>query len=203
MTTAGMPVFAKLARQVQPRRDEVALIGSSRLKPSAQVAETVPLVAGRRIQSSRLCRCRRRPACPGPRPGTTSPAELLSTLRIARRKSSDSRMLFSTSARATRRSIIAAATSQLAMMAYCGLVLVCIRYSLVEEVRSSLRRGVLHQHLAGLADAGQQLVRVTGWRTTSWSLGPRGSCPWRGNRRRTRGRPRAEPGFVEVQGVST
>jgi hypothetical protein len=36
-------------------------------------------------------------------------------------------MLSSTSAGPPGASIIAAATSQLAMMAYCGLVLVCIR----------------------------------------------------------------------------
>ena len=46
---------------------------------------------------------------------------------MARRKSSDSWMLSSTSAGPPGASIIAAATSQLAMIAYCGLVLVCIR----------------------------------------------------------------------------
>ncbi len=51
----------------------------------------------------------------------------LSTLRIARRKSSASVMLSSTSAVPPGGSIIDAATSQLAMIAYCGEVEVCIR----------------------------------------------------------------------------
>ena len=51
----------------------------------------------------------------------------LSTLRIARRKSSDSEMLSSTSARPPGASIIAAETSHDAMIAYCGLVELCIR----------------------------------------------------------------------------
>jgi len=50
-----------------------------------------------------------------------------STLRIARRKFSASRIDSSTSAVPPGGSIIAAATSQLAMMLYCGLVEVCIR----------------------------------------------------------------------------
>ncbi len=50
-----------------------------------------------------------------------------STLRMARRKSSASRIDSSTSAVPPGGSIIAAATSHEAMIAYCGLVEVCIR----------------------------------------------------------------------------
>ena len=50
-----------------------------------------------------------------------------STLRIARRKSSASVIDSSTSAVPPGASIIAAATSQDAMIAYCGAVEVCIR----------------------------------------------------------------------------
>ena len=50
-----------------------------------------------------------------------------STLRIARRNSSDSKIDSSTSAWPPGGSIMAAATSQDAMIAYCGLVDVCIR----------------------------------------------------------------------------
>ena len=51
----------------------------------------------------------------------------LSTLRMARRKSSASAIDSSTSAVPPGGSIIAAATSQEAMIAYCGEVEVCIR----------------------------------------------------------------------------
>ena len=50
-----------------------------------------------------------------------------STFLIARRKSSDSEMLSSTRARPPGASIIAAETSHDAMIAYCGLVELCIR----------------------------------------------------------------------------
>jgi hypothetical protein len=51
----------------------------------------------------------------------------LSTLRMARRKSSASAIDSSTSAVPPGSSIIAAATSQEAMIEYCGEVEVCIR----------------------------------------------------------------------------
>src|SRR3546814_15497488 len=62
-----------------------------------------------------------------------------STLRMARRKSSASAMLSSTSAVPPGGSIMAAATSQEAIMAYCGDVDVCIRYASLNTLRSSLR----------------------------------------------------------------
>jgi hypothetical protein len=62
-----------------------------------------------------------------------------STFRIARRKSSASRIDSSTSAVPPGGSIIAAATSQDAMIAYCGEVDVCMRYASLNECRSSLR----------------------------------------------------------------
>ena len=50
-----------------------------------------------------------------------------------------SRMLSSTSAVPPGGSIMAAATSQDAMIAYCGDVDVCIRYASLKTLRSSLR----------------------------------------------------------------
>ena len=116
----------------------VDLIGSSMLKPVAiwpkpcqLVAPFLAVLALRdsplMIQSSAM-----------PMPSSTSlsgPQTLnhqsapysSSILRIARLKSSASAMLSSTNAVPPGGSIMAAATSQLAMMLYCGLVLVCIR----------------------------------------------------------------------------
>ncbi len=59
-----------------------------------------------------------------------------STLRIARRKSSASAIDSSTSAVPPGASIIAAATSHEAMIAYCGLVDVCIRYASLKRCLS-------------------------------------------------------------------
>ena len=58
---------------------------------------------------------------------------------MARRKSSASTIDSSTSAVPPGGSIMAAATSQLAMIAYCGLVDVCIRNDSLNRCRSSLR----------------------------------------------------------------
>ena len=58
---------------------------------------------------------------------------------MARRNSIASRIDSSTSALPCGGSIIAAATSQDAMIAYCGLVEVCIRKASLNTSRSSLR----------------------------------------------------------------
>ena len=108
----------------------VALIGSNILNPSANLPKPchlevlpVPLM----IQSSER---------PTPSSTKASGPQTLnhqslpyssSTLRMARLKSSASAMLSSTKAVPPGGSIMAAATSQLAMMLYCGLVLVCIK----------------------------------------------------------------------------
>src|SRR5581483_2602871 len=63
----------------------------------------------------------------------------VSTLRIARRKLSASTMDSSTSAVPPGGSIIAADTSQDAMIAYCGDVDVCMRYASLKMCRSSFR----------------------------------------------------------------
>ncbi len=111
----------------------VALIGSSMLKPGASLPKPCQLLALPRplmIQSS---------ARPTPSSAILSGPHTLnhqsprpksaSTLRMARRKSSASAMLSSTMAVPPGGSIMAAATSQLAIMLYCGLVEVCIRYA--------------------------------------------------------------------------
>jgi hypothetical protein len=124
---AGMPVFANLPLTSSPGVMIVLLIGSSRLKPGARSPKPCHLSPAFSSQSS---------ARPMPSGANLSGPQTLnhqsrpyslSTLRIARRKSSASAMLSSTSAVPPGASIIAAATSQLAMIAYCGLVLVCIR----------------------------------------------------------------------------
>ena len=106
----------------------VHLIGSSRLKPSARSPKPCHFSPAFSTQS-RLWPMPSAASLSGPQTlnHQSSSPNSLSTLRIARRKSSDSWMLSSTSAVPPGGSIIAAATSQLAMMAYCGLVLVCIR----------------------------------------------------------------------------
>ena len=64
---------------------------------------------------------------------------------------------------------------------------------LVEQVRGRaccvLR--VLHQHLRGLADAGQQLVRRSAWRRPAHPSAAARACPSRGSCRRTGGTRRA------------
>lgn len=81
-------------------------------------------------------------------------------------------MLSSTSAVPPGGSIIAAATSQLAMIAYCGEVLVCIRKASLKRCRSSLRccESWTSTWLAWL-DTRQQLVRGLG-REHKRFLGP-------------------------------
>ncbi len=117
----------------------VALIGSSMLKPSRERAEAVPARRSAcRIHSSRS---------PMPSSASASGPQTLknqsspysaSTLRIARRKSSASAIDSSTSAVPPGGSIIAAATSHDAMIAYCGLVDVCIRYASLKRWRSNV-----------------------------------------------------------------
>ncbi|MCY1521938.1 hypothetical protein D9M68_567770 [compost metagenome] len=125
---AGMPVSPKLPDMSRPGVMTVALIGSNMLKPSARSPKPCQWSSDSRIHSSRL------PMPSGTRrfgPQTLNHQSFLpnsdSTLRMARRKSMASRMLSSTSAVPPGGSIMAAATSQDAMIAYWGEVDVCIR----------------------------------------------------------------------------
>ena len=117
----------------------VALIGSRMLKPGARLPKPCQRSFARSSQSSRL---------PMPSGASRSGPQTLnhqslphssSTLRIARRKSSASMIDSSTSAVPPGGSIIAADTSQDAMIAYCGDVDVCIRYASLKMCRSSFR----------------------------------------------------------------
>ena len=139
---AGMPVLSNLPFRFMPGVTMVDLIGSSMLKPSARLPKPCHLAVRASplmIQSS---------ARPMPSSTSLSGPQTLnhqslpyssSTLRMARRKSSASRIDSSTSAVPPGGSIMAAATSQLAMIAYCGLVDVCIRKASLNRCRSSLR----------------------------------------------------------------
>ncbi|MNT19821.1 hypothetical protein D3C72_1550990 [compost metagenome] len=128
---AGMPRSLNSPSTSRPGVMMVALIGSSRLKPSARSPKPCQRSLALSIHSSRSPMPSSISAS-GPHtlnhqspflPSSYSP----STLRMARRKSIASWMLSSTSAVPPGASIIAAATSHEAMIEYCGLVEVCIR----------------------------------------------------------------------------
>jgi hypothetical protein len=118
--------LAELAVQRQARVDDGGLdrVQHVEARPGCRSRASV---LGLEIQSSRS---------PMPSSASSSGPQTLnhqslpnswSTLRMARRKSSASRMLSSTSAVPPGASIMAAATSQEAMIEYCGEVEVCIR----------------------------------------------------------------------------
>jgi hypothetical protein len=124
---AGMPQSPKLPSTDKPGLMMVALIGSSMLKLSAMSPKPCHFSLELRIQSS----CEPMPSSQslsGPQTWNHQSApQSASTLRMARRKSRASAMDSSTKAVPPGGSIMLAATSQLAMMAYCGLVEVCMR----------------------------------------------------------------------------
>ncbi|CFO30463.1 Uncharacterised protein [Bordetella pertussis] len=127
-SAAGMPLSPKLPDMSRPGVMMVALIGSSMLKPGARSPKPCQWSPDSSTQSSRW------PMPSGARrlgPHTLNHQSSLpnseATLRMARRKSMASRMLSSTRAVPPGGSIMAAATSHDAMIAYCGEVDVCIR----------------------------------------------------------------------------
>src|SRR6476646_6177964 len=149
-----MPVLANLPFRSRPGVTTVHLMGSSMLNPSARLPKPCHLAVRASplmIQSS---------ARPMPSSASLSGPQTLnhqslpyswSTLRIARRKSSASRIDSSTSAVPPRGHI--AACDDRVLRALRGVHQV----RLVEQVAVQLVvGGVLHQHVAGLADAGQQ-----------------------------------------------
>ena len=118
----------------------VALIGSSILKPSAKLPKPCHSSSDSRIQSD----CSPIPSGTkrfGPQTLNHQSSRPYSeaTLRMARRKSRASLILSSTKAVPPGGSIIAAATSQEAIMAYCGEVEVCIKKASLKILRSNLR----------------------------------------------------------------
>ena len=134
---AGIPVLANLPETSSPGVISVALIGSSMLKPGARLPKPCHFALAFSSQSSRS---------PIPSSASFSGPQTLnhqslphssSTFRIARRKFRASVIDSSTSAVPPGGSIIAAATSQDAMIAYCGEVDVCIRYASLKTWRSS------------------------------------------------------------------
>src|SRR5690606_8760007 len=136
---AGMPQGANLPLMSRPGVTMVALIGSSIVKLVTSLPKPCHLSLDFRNQFSRLpMPVSARSFGPQTLNHQSSPNSS-STLRIARRNSSDSKMDSSTSAVPPGGSIIAAATSHDAMIAYCGLVDVCIRNASLKRCRSSWR----------------------------------------------------------------
>ena len=124
---AGIPMEPKLPSISNPGVTTVALIGSSILKSLANLPKSCQRALGAKTQSER-----------SPIPSSAkwsgpqtlnhqSAPNLSSTSRIARRKSIASAIDSSTRVVPPGDSIMAAETSQEAIMAYCGLVEVCIR----------------------------------------------------------------------------
>jgi hypothetical protein len=126
---AGMPVCsAKSPSMFRPGVMIVALIGSSMLKPSARSPKPCQRSPAFSVQSSRSpMPSSARYSGPQTWNHHSSSPNSASTLRIARRNSTASESDSSTSAVPPGASIIAAATSHDAMIAYCGEVEVCIR----------------------------------------------------------------------------
>ena len=136
-TAAGMPGSENEPSTFSPGVITVALIGSSMLKPGAIAPKPCQSSFADSIQSSRVP-MPSAARCSGPHTlnHQDSPYSA-STLRIARRNSSASEIDSSTSAVPPGGSIIAAATSHDAMIAYCGEVDVCIRNASLNMKRSS------------------------------------------------------------------
>ena len=112
-----------------------------------------------------------------------------------------SRMLSSTSAVPPGGSIMAAATSQDAMIAYCGDVDVCIRYASLKTLRSSLRVSDSCTMICEACEMPASSLCVECVANTIASLLRGRSWPMACMSGRTRGTPRAAAGFVEVQRV--
>src|SRR5699024_1001845 len=125
---AGIPVSAKVPEISKPGVTTVALMGSSILKPSANS----PKPCHASLDSSNQSSWQPMPSLTkwsGPQTlnHQSSAPNSDSTLRIARRKFRASLMDSSTNAVPPGGSIMAAATSHDAMMAYWGEVEVCMR----------------------------------------------------------------------------
>ena len=125
---AGMPNLSeKLPLMSRPGVMMVALIGSSMLKPSAKSPKSCQASFALSIQASRSSKPSSDKSSGPHTLNHQSAPHSSSTLRMARRKSKASIKLSSTKAVPPGASIIAAATSMLATMEYCGLVEVCIK----------------------------------------------------------------------------
>ena len=131
---AGIPVVANLPSRSRPGVTIVALIGSNILKPSA----TPPKPCQFKLSTSASFSPFKCQFLESPMPSSTTisgPHTLnhhsspysSSILLMALRKSRASSKLSSTKAVPAGGSIMAAATSQLAIMLYCGEVEECIR----------------------------------------------------------------------------
>ena len=116
----------------------VALIGSSILKPSARSPKPCQWSLAFNIQASLSSRPSSDRSLGPQTLNHQSDPHSISTFRIARLKSNASMSDSSTRALPPGSSIIAAATSQLAIIEYCGLVELCIRNDSLKTSRSSL-----------------------------------------------------------------
>ena len=153
--------LGELARQPQPRRDQRALDRVQQVEAVGQVSETVPAVAG--LQHPVFAAAHAFGRQPVRAPDLEPPvlAELL--VHLAHRAAEVQRLedAFFHQRRAARRfhhgRRHVAAGDDGVLRAGAGVHQV----GLVEEVAVQLALGgVLHEHLAGLADARQQLVRA-------------------------------------------
>ena len=136
---AGMPNLSeKLPLISKPGVIIVALMGSSILKPSAKLPKSCQASLAFSIQASRSSKPSSDRSSGPQTLNHQSAPHSSSTLRIARLKSKASIRLSSTSAVPPGASIMAAATSILATIEYCGLVEVCIKYASLKISRSNL-----------------------------------------------------------------
>ena len=125
---AGMPNSSEKSPSTsKPGVMMVALIGSSILKPSARLPKPCQRSLALSIQASRSSMPSSERSLGPQTLNHQSAPHSSSTLRIARRKSKASIMDSSTRTVPPGASIMAAATSQLAIIEYCGLVDVCIK----------------------------------------------------------------------------
>ena len=125
---AGIPNLSEKSPLIsRPGVIMVALIGSSILKFSAKLPKPCQASSALSIHASRSSKPSSERSSGPQTLNHQSAPHSSSTLRIARRKSKASIKLSSTSAVPPGASIMAAATSILAIMEYCGLVDVCIK----------------------------------------------------------------------------
>ena len=192
-TAAGMPCSCMLPSADRPGVRMVTLIGSTSTWFSARSSKPCHSSLGLQHPGRRA---RRRLVGHGlGLPDVEPPGALRaasSTPVMARRKPSASSMVSCTSARPAGCSIIAAATSQEAMIPYCGEVEVCIMNASLKRVMSSCCVSPCCTWIIDACDKrGQQLVRRLGGEGDRVRRARR-AAPTRSrdSRRRTRGSSR-------------
>jgi hypothetical protein len=205
---AGMPVLANLPFEVHAGRDDGRLDRVQHVETVGHLAETVPVAAllaslgSPLISSRRRGRCPHRPACRAP--DLEPPVVAVLLVHLAHRPAEVQRLgnafldQRGASGRLHHGGRHIAAGNDAVLRAGAGVHQV----GLVEQVAVQLGGlRVLHQHLAGLADAGQQLVDGLGG-IHHGALRPRALLAHGvvGAVERVEGRVR-QPGLIEVQVV--